>query len=87
MATVIVNHRVNNFATWKIGFDSDNVMREGAGITTLAVGEKDGDQGMVYMVFDVKDLAVLGTFMNNPELQQRMKDLGVISAPEHMIIN
>lgn len=87
MATVIANHRVSNYSTWKVGFDGDQGNRDAAGITTLAVGERADDPGMVYIIFDVKDPSVMQSFMNNPELQQKMKELGVISAPEHIILN
>jgi len=82
MATLIVNHRVKDYAIWKPGFDSDNDRRVGAGINVISVGQKLGDPGNVYIVFDVKDPSIMESFMANPELQAKMQELGVISAPE-----
>ena len=50
MATIIMNHRVKDFATWKPIFDSDKALRDGAGLTQLAIGQKSADPGMVYVV-------------------------------------
>lgn len=86
MATLIVNHRVKDYATWKVGFDSDEERRAGAGIRLITVGQKAGDAGNVYIVFDVADTSILPEFMGNPEMQQKMQALGVISAPEAIML-
>jgi hypothetical protein len=86
MATLIVNHRVKDYETWKVGFDSDEERRTGAGIRLITVGQKAGDAGNVYIVFDVADPSILPTFMADPVLQQRMQELGVISAPEAIVL-
>ena len=39
MATVIVNHRVSDYSTWKKGFDSDKETRDAGGLTEIAVGQ------------------------------------------------
>ena len=86
MSTLIVNHRVKDYATWKTGFDSDEQRRQGAGIKLISVGQKAGDPGNVYIIFDVADISVLDGFMGDPELQAKMKELGVISAPEAIVL-
>ena len=55
MATVILNHRVKDYPTWKALYDSDKDRREGMGVTELAVGENVDDPGMVHIVFQVAD--------------------------------
>jgi hypothetical protein len=86
MATIIVNHRVKDYDTWKVGFDSDEERRASAGIKLMSVGQKAGDAGNVYMVFDVVDPSILPAFMGNPEMQAKMQELGVISAPEAIVV-
>ncbi|MCD6062876.1 MAG: hypothetical protein K0R82_787 [Flavipsychrobacter sp.] len=86
MATLIVNHRVADYATWKTGFDSDEQRRAGAGINLISVGQKAGDPGNVYIIFNVVDPSILPQFMADPELQQKMQELGVISAPEAIVV-
>ena len=87
MATVIVNHRVSNYASWKAIYDADQARRDAMGLTQLAVGEKADDPGMVYMVWTVADPSALGAMMGDPELQKTMQEAGVISAPEVTILN
>lgn len=59
MATLILNHKVKDYATWKAGFDSDEERRQGAGIILLSVGQKVGEENNVYAVFNVADPSVL----------------------------
>lgn len=87
MATLILNHKVKDYATWKAGFDSDEQRRNEAGISLLAVGEKAGEPGNVYAVFTVADPSVLEGFLADPQLQAKMQELGVISAPERVLFN
>ncbi|MES2703411.1 MAG: DUF3764 family protein [Bacteroidota bacterium] len=87
MATVIVNHRVKDFATWKPLYDSDAPMRTQAGFKELAVGERQDDPGMVYLIWEVADTNVVEGMMADPALQARMQEAGVISAPEVVILN
>ncbi len=85
MATLVVNHKVKDYATWKTGFDSDEERRLSAGMKVISVGQKLGEAGNVYIVFDVADPSILPGFMADPELQAKMAELGVISAPEAVV--
>lgn len=87
MATLIVNHRVKDYATWKTGFDSDEARRVENGAKLITVGEKAGDPGNVYLVFDVADISKINSMMASPELQAKMQEFGVISEPEVVVIN
>ncbi len=86
MATVILNHRVADYATWRPLFDSDSPRRSGAGLKEIAVGQKAGDPGNVFAIWEVADPSIIAGMMADPELQARMKEGGVISAPELIII-
>jgi hypothetical protein len=86
MATVILNHRVADYSTWKKGYDSDKERREANGMTEIALGRKAGDPGMVYIVADVKDVAAIQQMFSDPMLQQAMKEAGVLGAPEMTVL-
>ena len=86
MATVILNHRVKDYASWKTGYDSDAARRTGAGLKEIAVGQKAGDPGMVYIIWNVADVSVLQPMLSDPALQKTMQEAGVISAPELTIV-
>lgn len=87
MATVIINHRVNDYTTWKQKFEEDAPRRDAAGARLLAMGQKHDDPGAAYVVFDVTDVDLVGKMMADPELQKRMQDAGVMGAPEVVILN
>jgi hypothetical protein len=86
MATIILNHRVNDYDSWKKGFDSDVERRSSIGMKEIAVGQKAGDPGMVYMVWSMEDPSVLNAMMSDPELQKTMQEAGVISTPELTVV-
>lgn len=87
MATVILNHRVKDFKAWKALYDSDAARRAPAGIADVAVGEKAGDPGNVFIIWTMPDPSELNAMLADPELKQRMAEGGVISAPELTILN
>ncbi len=86
MATLILNHRVKDYATWKKLFDLDADRRMEAGITLIAVGQKMGDPGNVYIIFNVEDLGKMQQLMGSAELKKTMEEAGVTSAPEATVI-
>ncbi len=79
MKTIIINHKVKEYGTWKAGFEADAARRDGMGIELVAVGEKAGDPGNVYVVFKNVDMAVMGQVMSDPEFQNRLESFGVLS--------
>ena len=86
MAKIIVNHRVADFNKWKEGYSSDAARRTAMGVTEIAVGRKSDDQSMVYLIMDVKEPKHVMEMFSDPQLQQAMKEAGVISAPEVVVI-
>jgi len=87
MATVILNHKVKDYNTWKALYDSDAARRTGVGMVELAVGEKAGDPGNVFIIWKLDDASAVEKMMADPELKERMAEGGVISAPEVTILN
>ncbi|MBA3829007.1 MAG: hypothetical protein H0X33_08730 [Taibaiella sp.] len=87
MATVILNHKVTDYNTWKQGYDSDKARRENAGMKEIFVGQRHDDPGMAYMIWEVADTSAIDKMMSDPDLQQTMQQAGVISKPEMIILN
>ena len=87
MATLIVHHRVTDYTTWKAGYDSDKARRDAAGAVELAVGERADDPGMVYMIWQIADPSAFESMLADPELKAKMAELGVITAPEAILLN
>ncbi|WP_276131655.1 hypothetical protein [Polluticoccus soli] len=86
MATVIVNHKVKDYATWKQVFDADEERRQAAGLKLMAVGQKSGEPNNVYIVFSMTDPSTLPSFMGSAELQEIMKKGGVMGMPEAVVV-
>ncbi len=86
MAIVIGNHRVADYNKWKQGFDADAARRDNAGAKVVAVGEKDGDPGNVFIIMEVADLSKMQAMMSDPELQQKMRELGVLTPAEMTVL-
>lgn len=87
MATVIMHHRVSDYTTWKAGYDGDKARRDAVGAVELAVGERADDPGMVYMIWQLADPSALQTLLSDPDLKAKMAELGVITAPEAIVLN
>jgi hypothetical protein len=86
MLTLILNHRVADYGFWRQCFDADMDRRISFGIKDLAAGEKEGDRGNVYIVFQVHDLAPFIEMMADPYMNQFLRDAGVVSEIEMTIV-
>ena len=80
--TMLVTHHVENFDTWKIGFDVHNSVRAEAGIKVTPYKEIGGDPNHVHIIGTVPSKKVSEEFFSCPEMQEVMKNAGVISKHE-----
>lgn len=86
MLTLILNHRVADYGVWRQLFDADIERRISYSIKDVAVGEKEGDRGNVYTIFQVQELAPFIEMMADPSMNQFLKDAGVTSEIELTIL-
>ncbi|NND31194.1 MAG: hypothetical protein HKN76_01295 [Saprospiraceae bacterium] len=86
MAILILNHKVADYAAWRPIYDGDVQRRSQAGFKELAVGTQSDDPSMVYMIWE-GDPAVVRAMLADPELGAKMKEAGVVSAPELIVVN
>lgn len=82
----IVTHEVADFATWKVGFDAHNPVREAHGIRVIDLLTDAQNPNMVTGLMEVTDLDSFNTLFNSAELREAMTKGGVISAPEVRIL-
>jgi hypothetical protein len=87
MKTVILKHRVADYARWKPIYDADEPRRVSAGLREIKVGQKEDDSNLVYMIWETLDAARLRKMIEDPELLETMKKAGVIGEPEVVIIS
>ncbi len=87
MITVIMQHEVKDFAQWKVIFDDDESNRAKAGIKQLGLYTSVKNPNDVTMIFEISEVGVIDSFMNDPRLQETMKNAGVISVPVVSVLN
>lgn len=87
MPTIILQHTVKDYPSWKAGFDSDEARRNSMGAETLAVGYKAGEPSSVYAVMKVADISEIGKAMSDPEFQKVLADFGVLSTDVTILEN
>ena len=86
MATIILSHEVADYAAWKPHYDADSARREGAGLKELSVGHQSDNPKKVFMVWE-GDAEVVDKMLQDPDLAEKMKEAGVVSKPEVIIVN
>jgi heme-degrading monooxygenase HmoA len=86
MVTVIIQHDVQDFATWKQGFDQHQGARAAAGVKSHKVGQLAGAPNTVVLISDWESLDRFQAFIQSPGLAEAMKAGGVTSAPIVQII-
>jgi len=83
MATLVVQHSVSDFDTWKNSFDAHASVRAGHGATSHRVLHDGND---VIVLIEFPDVPSIESFATDPSLAQAMKDGGVVSAPQRSIV-
>jgi hypothetical protein len=79
MTTLAVRHTVQDFTTWKAGFDQHDSARRNHGSTGYRVLH-DGNN--VLALIDFPDDASAHAFRSDPVLREVMKNAGVVGAPD-----
>jgi hypothetical protein len=79
--TAIVRHRVADFDTWKAGFDAAADFRAAAGMTAHSIYTDEADPQMVVAVLDFESLEKAKAHVADPNLAEKMKELGVLEPP------
>ena len=80
--TILVAHQAEDFDTWKIGFDAHESVRAEAGIKATPYEEIGGDPNHVHIIDTVPSKEFFEESFSRPEMQEAMKNTGVISKPE-----
>lgn len=86
MVTVIIQHDVQNFDAWKVGFDNHKPARAAAGVKSHKVGQLAGSPNTVVMISEWESLERFQAFMQNPDLAEAMKAGGVVGLPTVQVI-
>ena len=86
MATIIVSHDVEDFSAWKPHYLADSDRRTSAGLKELAYGTQSDNPHKVFVIWEGSS-SVVEQMMKDPDLADKMKEAGVTSKPEVLVIN
>src|SRR5579872_1052876 len=87
MGTIVVHHKVKQFASWKAAYDKHAPARQAAGLSKDHVLQSVDDPNAVTIVMDFTDLAKAKAFASSPDLKAAMEAAGVVGKPEIHILN
>jgi quinol monooxygenase YgiN len=87
MASMLVQHKVKDFATWKKVFDSALEMRKASGELSAQVFRDASDPNKVTTLNKFNSLANAQKFAQSPELKARMEQAGVDGLPTVTFLN
>jgi quinol monooxygenase YgiN len=82
MVQVLVHHEVADYKNWRAVFDADIDFRQDGGERGCRVFRKAGDPNCLTLLLEWDDLAQAQSYMNSPELRNKMTQAGVIGTPE-----
>ena len=81
MIYVFGSHPVQDFATWKPIFDSDQPRAKAAGIILQKLFRGSENPNEVSMLFTVPSKEAFEQFIQEPTLGERMQQAGVLAPP------
>jgi hypothetical protein len=82
LPAMIVDHRVADVDAWLEVYDSVGDMQKAGGIIGQAANRSLDDPQRVIVYHQAESFDTLRAFLANPDLEQAMKEAGVVSAPE-----
>jgi heme-degrading monooxygenase HmoA len=81
MASMIVQHKVNDFAAWKKVYEANKPLRTSNGELADQIFRDADDPNKLIVVFKWDSLANAQKFAHSPELRAAMEKAGVVGVP------
>ncbi len=81
-ATLVVRHKVNDYATWRPVYDELEQLRAQHGCTAKRVMRLPDDTNDVLVTHDFPSVEQANSFATDPELKAGMQRAGVAGAPQ-----
>jgi quinol monooxygenase YgiN len=87
MASILITHKVKDFAVWKKEFDSSAGLRTASGELSAQVYRDASDPNKLTVINKWKSLESAQKFAGSPELKAAMEKAGVEGHPEVNFLN
>lgn len=82
MSYIIAKHKVNDYKTWKKGFDSAISFRKAGGEKSFQIFRVENDQNNLVLQFEWDSLKNARKYFESPDLQKAMQQAGVVGKPD-----
>jgi heme-degrading monooxygenase HmoA len=87
MATVLVRHKVKDYAKWKTVLDETKPMAKKFGVRSQRVLRNFADPNEVVVVNEFDDMNAAQKFSKSDDLKEAMERAGVAEAPSIWFLN
>lgn len=87
MVTVLVRHKVNDYAKWKAVLDETKPFAKSNGVRSQRVLRNSANPNEVVVVNEFDDMNTAQKFAQSDELKQVMQRAGVVEAPSVWFLN
>ncbi|MBC7988684.1 MAG: cyclase [Luteimonas sp.] len=84
---LLIRHKVTDFKTWKVGYDTHQAMRTEAGLTEKYLLRSADDPNEVVALFEAQDIDRAKGFASSAELREKMQEFGVADRPDIYFLN
>lgn len=87
MASILIQHKVEDFVAWKKVFDSNAGLRTSFGEISVQIYQNSSDPNELTVINKWDSLANAQKFAQSPDLKAAMEKAGVIGHPEIFFLN
>ena len=87
MASILIQHKVKDYAEWKKVFDSVAGMRTSSGELSTQIFRDASDPNSLTVLNKWNSLENAQKFAHSPELKSAMEKAGVVGAPNVVFLN
>jgi quinol monooxygenase YgiN len=87
MASMLIQHKVKNFAEWKKVFDSSSGLRASSGELSTQIFRDSSDPNSLTVINKWNSMENAQKFAHSPELKAAMEKAGVVGAPSIHFLN
>ena len=84
--TMIIHHKVTDYAKWRVAFDADQVNRTAAGLSNCKVQRSMDDANDVMISCAMADVAKARSFADSKTLADTMSKAGVMGKPQILFL-
>lgn len=86
MATLFVHHKVKDYAAWRKIFDDGTALRSSYGCSGHRVFQSPSEPNEITVISEWKNVEQAKSYTTADELKEAMKNAGVISQPDVMLL-